>query len=136
MELIHRVFFPGIEKRPLLTPQVEELETLLKLLHFPEEVALRLADTEYHLFYQVQPIDYLRHVTLDLGVGGGPGGGAGGGPGGGAGGTVGGGAGAVPHDDNKPSVRTLINRFIQVSHFLLSHVLLVLGTLLPLTSVT
>jgi phosphatidylinositol phospholipase C epsilon len=47
----------------------EELEALQKLLHFPEEVALRLADTEYHLFYQVPPIDYLRQVTLDLGSG-------------------------------------------------------------------
>ncbi|KAJ9590132.1 hypothetical protein L9F63_016744, partial [Diploptera punctata] len=59
-------------KRSLVTLQVahsEELEALQKLLHFPEEVALRLADTEYHLFYQVPPIDYLRQVTLDLGAG-------------------------------------------------------------------
>lgn len=44
-----------------------ELEELQDLLHFPEEVALRLADAEYQLFYQVPPIDYLRQVTLDLG---------------------------------------------------------------------
>lgn len=109
------------EKRPLLPPQVEELETLQKLLHFPEEVALRLADAEYHLFYQVQPIDYLRHVTLDLGVAGGGASGAAGAAGaaGSAGGAgLGGGAGAgaaqASRDDSKPSVRTLINRFIQV----------------------
>ncbi|XP_053623157.1 1-phosphatidylinositol 4,5-bisphosphate phosphodiesterase epsilon-1-like isoform X2 [Plodia interpunctella] len=45
----------------------EELTALRSLLHFPEEVALRLTDTEYQLFYQVPPIDYLRQVTLDLG---------------------------------------------------------------------
>ncbi|CAG4981424.1 unnamed protein product [Colias eurytheme] len=45
----------------------EELASLKTLLHFPEEVALRLTDTEYKLFYQVPPIDYLRQVTLDLG---------------------------------------------------------------------
>ncbi|CAH2062142.1 unnamed protein product, partial [Iphiclides podalirius] len=45
----------------------EELASLRALLHFPEEVALRLTDTEYRIFYQVPPIDYLRQVTLDLG---------------------------------------------------------------------
>ncbi|XP_049883575.1 1-phosphatidylinositol 4,5-bisphosphate phosphodiesterase epsilon-1-like [Pectinophora gossypiella] len=45
----------------------EELASLKNILHFPEEVALRLTDTEYQLFYQVPPIDYLRQVTLDLG---------------------------------------------------------------------
>lgn len=57
-----------LEKRP--QPQLprssEELEDLQKLLHFPEEVALRLAETEYQLFYQVPPSEYLRHVTQDL----------------------------------------------------------------------
>ncbi|XP_049820565.1 1-phosphatidylinositol 4,5-bisphosphate phosphodiesterase epsilon-1-like isoform X2 [Aethina tumida] len=60
-----------LEKRiPLASAQTThcaELEELQELLHFPEEVALRLADTEYQLFYQVPPIDYLRQVTLDLG---------------------------------------------------------------------
>ncbi|XP_041968838.1 1-phosphatidylinositol 4,5-bisphosphate phosphodiesterase epsilon-1-like [Aricia agestis] len=45
----------------------EELASLKTLLHFPEEVALRLTDTEYKIFYQVPPIEYLRQVTLDLG---------------------------------------------------------------------
>ncbi|XP_071051553.1 1-phosphatidylinositol 4,5-bisphosphate phosphodiesterase epsilon-1-like isoform X1 [Onthophagus taurus] len=61
-----------LEKRYPLAAQSNycaELEELQELLHFPEEVALRLADTEYQLFYQVPPIDYLRQVTLDLGGG-------------------------------------------------------------------
>jgi phosphatidylinositol phospholipase C epsilon len=62
---------PRVVKRSLHTLQVPvvyagELESLQKLLHFPEEVALRLTATEHHLFYQVPPIDYLRQVTLDL----------------------------------------------------------------------
>lgn len=44
-----------------------ELESLQKVLHFPEEVALLLSEAENNLFYQVPPIDYLRQVTLDLG---------------------------------------------------------------------
>jgi phosphatidylinositol phospholipase C epsilon len=61
-------------KRNIHTLQVPvvyaaELESLHKLLHFPEEVALRLTATEHHLFYQVPPIDYLRQVTLDLAAG-------------------------------------------------------------------
>ncbi|XP_025829637.1 1-phosphatidylinositol 4,5-bisphosphate phosphodiesterase epsilon-1-like [Agrilus planipennis] len=37
----------------LYSSSVTELEELQELLHFPEEVALRLADSEYRLFYQV-----------------------------------------------------------------------------------
>lgn len=44
----------------------EELEGLQRLLHFPEEVALRLTDVEYDLYYRVPPIAYIRHVTSDL----------------------------------------------------------------------
>lgn len=46
-----------LEKRIPLTVQTNycaDLEQLQELLHFPEEVALRLADTEYQLFYQVR----------------------------------------------------------------------------------
>ncbi|KAG1665245.1 1-phosphatidylinositol 4,5-bisphosphate phosphodiesterase epsilon-1 [Nymphon striatum] len=43
-----------------------ELENLQKILHFPEEVALALTNTEYDLFYQVQPWQYIRHITVDL----------------------------------------------------------------------
>jgi hypothetical protein len=56
-----------LEKRP--QPQLprssEELEDLHRLLHFPEEVALRLTESEYQLFYQVPPHEYLRHVAQD-----------------------------------------------------------------------
>lgn len=31
-----------------------ELEELQSVLHFPEEVALRITDAEYQLFYQVR----------------------------------------------------------------------------------
>ncbi|XP_071449033.1 1-phosphatidylinositol 4,5-bisphosphate phosphodiesterase epsilon-1-like [Hetaerina americana] len=37
------------------------------MLHFPEEVALRLAEEERRLFREAPPEDYLRHVTLDAG---------------------------------------------------------------------
>lgn len=62
---------PTTVKRSLHTLQVPvvyaaELDSLYRLLHFPEEVALRLTATEHHLFYQVPPIDYLRQVTHDL----------------------------------------------------------------------
>jgi len=56
-----------LEKRP--QPQLprssEELEDLHRLLHFPEEVALSLTESEYQLFYQVPPHEYLRHVAQD-----------------------------------------------------------------------
>ena len=116
---------PELVKRSLLTLQVahsEELEALQKLLHFPEEVALRLADTEYHLFYQVPPIDYLRQVTLDLG------GGIGDVP------TPASGLGPSDHSPQpatesatsasasatRPSVRSLIKRFNEVRSFYVS----------------
>ncbi|KAG7213017.1 hypothetical protein KM043_002353 [Ampulex compressa] len=58
---------PELEKRPQPQPprSSEELEDLHKLLHFPEEVALRLTESEYQLFYQVPPHEYLRHVAQD-----------------------------------------------------------------------
>jgi phosphatidylinositol phospholipase C epsilon len=116
-------------KRSLLTLQVahsEELEALQKLLHFPEEVALRLADTEYHLFYQVPPIDYLRQVTLDLG--------------GGTGDVPTPAPGPVPSDHQhhsatesatsssasaaRPSVRSLIKRFNEVENDAFTYIVL------------
>ena len=44
----------------------EELELLYTMLHFPEEVALRLAELDYELFYSVAPVDYIQHITLCL----------------------------------------------------------------------
>ncbi|XP_017773187.1 PREDICTED: uncharacterized protein LOC108560238, partial [Nicrophorus vespilloides] len=58
-----------LEKRIPLAAQTSdcaELEELQELLHFPEEVALRLADTEYQLFYKVHPVQYVRQVALEL----------------------------------------------------------------------
>jgi len=42
-----------------------ELDSLRRILHFPEEVAILLSDRENDLFYDVPPIDFLRQVTLD-----------------------------------------------------------------------
>lgn len=53
-------------QQPQLPRSSEELEDLQKLLHFPEEVALRLTETEYQLFYLVPPGDYLRHVEEEI----------------------------------------------------------------------
>ncbi|XP_024084473.1 1-phosphatidylinositol 4,5-bisphosphate phosphodiesterase epsilon-1-like isoform X1 [Cimex lectularius] len=85
-----------LKGRGLEVGDSEELEGLQRLLHFPEEVSLKLAEEEDALFYQVPPIDYLRQVTLDLG-------------------------GNPPpqhpphHDPTRASVRSLIKRFNEVS---------------------
>ena len=106
-------------KRSLLTLQVAhsaELEALHKLLHFPEEVALRLAESEYHLFHQVPPIDYLRQVTLDLGGNGGaPGASAGSAPHPSQATFPPGFAAGAPSSSGHPSVRSLIKRFNEVN---------------------
>lgn len=44
----------------------DELNALQRLLQFPEEVALKLSETEHELFNCVPPVDYLRHCTTDL----------------------------------------------------------------------
>lgn len=82
---------------PLQVVHSAELEELQRLLHFPEEVALRLADAENELFYQVPPIDYLRQVTLDLG-----------------------GTPPPSGDTSRASVRTLIKRFNEVGFSVIS----------------
>ncbi|XP_056642796.1 1-phosphatidylinositol 4,5-bisphosphate phosphodiesterase epsilon-1-like isoform X2 [Diorhabda sublineata] len=100
---VHQLFHTDeLEKGIPLAAQTSycaELEELRELLHFPEEVALRLADTEYQLFYQVPPIDYLRQVTLDLG------------------GATGTSAESLPGNTSvkRSSVSTLIKRFNEVS---------------------
>lgn len=38
----------------------DELLGLESILHFPEEVALCLAQVEYDLFYNIQPVHYIR----------------------------------------------------------------------------
>uniref|UniRef100_T1IQR7 Phosphoinositide phospholipase C n=1 Tax=Strigamia maritima TaxID=126957 RepID=T1IQR7_STRMM len=66
---------PNLVSKPRLLPppfpgrsavHAEELEAFHKLLNFPEDIALRLTETEYNLFYQVRPVAYVRHVTHDL----------------------------------------------------------------------
>ncbi|XP_058826169.1 1-phosphatidylinositol 4,5-bisphosphate phosphodiesterase epsilon-1-like [Topomyia yanbarensis] len=47
-------------------PAFGELEELQSILHFPEEVALRITDTEYQLFYQVSPNDFIDYSIYDL----------------------------------------------------------------------
>jgi len=42
-----------------------ELDSLRRILHFPEEVALLITDKENDLFYDIPPLDFLRQVTLD-----------------------------------------------------------------------
>lgn len=42
-----------------------ELDSLRRILHFPEEAALLIGDKENDLFYDIPPLDYLRQVTLD-----------------------------------------------------------------------
>ncbi|XP_052867196.1 1-phosphatidylinositol 4,5-bisphosphate phosphodiesterase epsilon-1-like [Anopheles cruzii] len=64
-----------------------ELEELQNILHFPEEVALRITDMEYQLFYQVSPVDFINDAIYELqkerwrGGGGGSGSDGGGGSG-------------------------------------------------------
>ncbi|XP_050082243.1 1-phosphatidylinositol 4,5-bisphosphate phosphodiesterase epsilon-1-like [Anopheles aquasalis] len=43
-----------------------ELEELQNILHFPEEVALRITDMEYQLFYQVSPVDFINDAIYEL----------------------------------------------------------------------
>ena len=50
----------------LCTVHTAELERLQNLLHFPEEVAMSLTETEFELFNSVPATYYVRHVTLDL----------------------------------------------------------------------
>ncbi|CAG9574960.1 unnamed protein product [Danaus chrysippus] len=41
-----------LEGTPTDDSSYEEFASLKSILHFPEEVALRLSDTEYKMFYQ------------------------------------------------------------------------------------
>lgn len=44
----------------------DELLGLESILHFPEEVALCLAQVEYDLFYNIQPVHYIRQGLFFL----------------------------------------------------------------------
>lgn len=43
-----------------------DLEELKHLFDFPEEVAIRLTEIEHEIFLSVPPLQYLRHLTLDM----------------------------------------------------------------------
>ena len=43
-----------------------DLEELKFLFDFPEEVAIRLTEIEHEIFLSVPPLQYLRHLTLDM----------------------------------------------------------------------
>lgn len=43
-----------------------DLEELKYLFDFPEEVAIRLTEIEHAIFLSVPPLQYLRHLTLDM----------------------------------------------------------------------
>lgn len=43
-----------------------DLEELKLLFDFPEEVAMRLTEIEHEIFLSVPPLQYLRHLTLDM----------------------------------------------------------------------
>ncbi|UJR13521.1 hypothetical protein I4U23_000535 [Adineta vaga] len=45
-----------------------DLEELKYLFDFPEEVAIRLTEIEHEIFLSVPPLQYLRHLTLDIPV--------------------------------------------------------------------
>ncbi|KAL3193090.1 hypothetical protein MRX96_058588 [Rhipicephalus microplus] len=79
----------------------EELERLQGLLHFPEEVAVRLTDVEYELFYSVNPVHYIRQVTVDLS----------------------GKAATFSPGDKDRTVQTLIKRFNEVSSWV-THIII------------
>nr|XP_054933838.1 1-phosphatidylinositol 4,5-bisphosphate phosphodiesterase epsilon-1-like [Dermacentor andersoni] len=79
----------------------EELERLQGLLHFPEEVAVRLTDVEYELFYSVSPVHYIRQVTVDLS----------------------GKAATLNAGDKDRTVQTLIKRFNEVSSWV-THIII------------
>uniref|UniRef100_A0A0N5A3Q4 Phosphoinositide phospholipase C n=1 Tax=Parastrongyloides trichosuri TaxID=131310 RepID=A0A0N5A3Q4_PARTI len=74
-----------------------ELERLQYILHFPEEVAFQLSTTEYQLFYNIQPVDYVRYVSCDITN--------------------------VPVIDNPSPVRNLVKRLSEVSSWI-THVII------------
>ncbi|XP_050529538.1 uncharacterized protein LOC126899057 isoform X2 [Daktulosphaira vitifoliae] len=71
---LHAVIAPLNRNKPIESRKINldeifapELDTLRRILHFPEEVALLICEKENDLFYDVPPLDYLRQVTLDHG---------------------------------------------------------------------
>ena len=48
------------------TPFSSDLDDLKSLFDFPEEVAIRLTESEHEIFLSIPPLQYLRHLTLDV----------------------------------------------------------------------
>uniref|UniRef100_A0A8R1TU29 Phosphoinositide phospholipase C n=1 Tax=Onchocerca volvulus TaxID=6282 RepID=A0A8R1TU29_ONCVO len=78
-----------------------ELERLQRILHFPEELAFQLSATEYQLFYEMQPMDYVHYVSCDLT--------------------------SVPVADNPSPVRNLVKRLSEISSWI-THLIISLPT--------
>lgn len=64
--MVHNSSFihPSDHTQPLCFSS--DLEELKCLFDFPEEVAIRLTETEHEIFLSVPPLQYLRHLTLDM----------------------------------------------------------------------
>uniref|UniRef100_A0A158Q7B3 Phosphoinositide phospholipase C n=1 Tax=Elaeophora elaphi TaxID=1147741 RepID=A0A158Q7B3_9BILA len=78
-----------------------ELEKLQHILHFPEELAFQLSATEYQLFYEMQPMDYVHYVSCDLT--------------------------SVPVSDNPSPIRNLVKRLSEISSWI-THLIISLPT--------
>ncbi|KAI6195032.1 hypothetical protein M3Y96_01188100 [Aphelenchoides besseyi] len=89
-------FRPSIIMEPITLFRLE-LERLQYILRFPEEVAFQLSSTEYQLFFNVSPIDFIRYVGADLA--------------------------SIPIVDNPSPVKNLIKRLSEVSSWI-THVMI------------
>uniref|UniRef100_A0A914EG98 Ras-GEF domain-containing protein n=1 Tax=Acrobeloides nanus TaxID=290746 RepID=A0A914EG98_9BILA len=74
-----------------------ELERLQYILHFTEEVAFQLSATEYQLFYNIPPMEYVRYVSGDMS--------------------------SIHMTDNPSTVKNLVKRLSEVSSWI-THVII------------
>ncbi|KAI6197887.1 hypothetical protein M3Y94_01278600 [Aphelenchoides besseyi] len=88
--------WPSVIMEPITLFRLE-LERLQYILRFPEEVAFQLSSTEYQLFFNVSPIDFIRYVGADLA--------------------------SIPIVDNPSPVKNLIKRLSEVSSWI-THVVI------------
>lgn len=66
-----------------------ELERLQHILHFPEEVAFQLSSAESAIFYNIEPIEFVRYVGSSIAK--------------------------IPFAENSSPVKNLVKRFAEVS---------------------
>ncbi|KAI6230307.1 hypothetical protein M3Y99_01077200 [Aphelenchoides fujianensis] len=90
-------FRPSVIMEPITLFRLELERLQYILVRFPEEVAFQLSSTEYQLFYNVAPIDYIRYVGCDLA--------------------------SIPIVDNPSPVKNLIKRLSEVSSWI-THVVI------------